>query len=130
MATKRHSDKATGEGEIMTVTLEVEQALQAQGRLADIWERQAQSDEGGNGGLAVGCENINYRWKTDAMRAVMARIREGEDPIKATEAVKVEAHIWIKRHNARRPKDTGWRRWEGSADDSIDGVLQAVLQAS
>lgn len=113
----------------MTITLEVERALQAQGRLADEWERQAQKGEEVDGRLPIGCANIGCRWRTDAMRALMARIRKGEDPAEAAEIVKKEAHIWIKRHNARRPQDTGWRRWEGSADDAIDGVLRAVSQA-
>lgn len=110
------------------MTEALEQALQSQERLANIWDAQARTDEGGVG-IPVGCENTNYRWATDAMRLTIALIRDGVTPSEAVKRAKEEARRWIKKHNARRPRDINWQRWEGSADEHIDGVHRAVHNA-
>ena len=83
------------------------------------WSGQAQKDEGGRG-IAVGAENINYRWKADAMMVLRMNVEGGTPLAQAVEETKAEAQEWIKKHTKRRPKDMNWQRWEGSADDTID----------
>jgi len=96
------------------------------GKTIDRFDAQARKDEGGSG-IAVGAANIEYRWKADALRDFRKRVNAGESPESAAEAVKKTARTWIEKHNARRPKDINWKRWEGSADAAIDSAVRTVL---
>lgn len=91
-------------------------------------ETQARKGEGGQG-LAVGAEYIGYRWNADAIRDFRNRLRKGENPQEASEAVKKTAREGIKQHNARRPKDVNWARWDGAVDSAIESALRIVLRA-
>ena len=107
------------------VSKEVDLALNKQ---IDRYETQASKDEGGRG-IAVGAENINYRWAADAVREFRDRVRKGVDPQQAADEVKELARTWIAEHNARRPNDINWKRADMAADSYIDTALRTVVQA-
>jgi hypothetical protein len=122
----RQSDfEASWEQARGVLSKEVDLALD---KLINRHEAQARKDEGGRG-IAVGAENANYRWGADAVREFRTRVRQGMDPEKAAEEVKALARTWIEKHNARRPKDINWKRWEGAADSFIDTAWRIVAQA-
>ncbi len=88
-------------------------------KLADIYDQQAKKGEGGSG-LAVGAEFINDRWKADSMRGMLRDVQSGMSIDEAEQKWKGEARKWIATHNARRPKDTNWARWDGAADSTLE----------
>jgi len=90
---------------------------------ADAFEAQAQQLEGGRG-TAVGAAEINDRIKADALRSFSRKVQGGMDPAEAATMVKAEARGWVAKHNARRPKDVNWKRFEGIADYVIDDAVK------
>lgn len=90
---------------------------------ADTFERSARKYEGGNG-LAVGSAGIDERMKADALRSIVRRVRKGEWIEGLESAVKAECRQWIERHNARRPKDVNWARWDGCCDSTIETAMR------
>ena len=71
---------------------------------------------------------MDYRWKSDALASMAADIRKGTPPSEAAESAKKEAKLWIEKHNARRPKDINWKRWDGAVDSVIDNALRYFSQ--
>jgi len=108
--------------------MNVEEALKIHDRLASGYSEYARQFEGGTG-LAVGCEGIEYRWKADLIRMVVSKILEGGDLAEIEKEAKETALDWVAKHNARRPKDMNWQRWEGSAFSAIESVCRDVHQA-
>lgn len=89
--------------------------------LASLFEKQAQIDEGfAFGRVSIGAENIEYRWKADALRLLLRRVKNGSTIEKAVNDTKSDAKSWIRRHNARCPKDINWQRWDGVVDSDIE----------
>lgn len=95
----------------------------------EYFETIAQETEGGIG-LAVGSGNIEYRWKSEAIRSMLRYLDQGLPLEDAKAKTKLDTREWIKNHNAKRPKDyQGWVRWEGSADDAIEQVCRDIHQS-
>jgi len=117
-------------GETVTPAKKSEQGLSsdAESELAKLIERyetQARKDEGG-AGIAVGAENINYRWAADALRHMRDRMRAGDSVEEAADSAKSKAREWIDKHNKRRPKDVNWARSETSADSYITNAVRVL----
>lgn len=96
-------------------------------KLADVYENQARKGEGGSG-LAVGAEFINDRWKADAMRGMLRDVQGGMSIHEAESKWKEQARKWIAAHNARRPKDVNWARFEGAADSALETASRMLRQ--
>lgn len=91
------------------------------------FSRFASAVEGGKG-IPVGAERIEYRWYEAAMYNLLDALRKGKSIDEAGAYAKEEARKIIKKHNAQRPKDVTWQRWDGAADAKIDATL-AVLRS-
>jgi hypothetical protein len=94
--------------------------------MAEMYAKQADKDITPGNMIPVGAENIGYRWKADAITSMLRHVEQGKTPEEAAGLARAEAREWIAKHNARRPKDTSWQRWEGSADDAIDMVSREL----
>jgi hypothetical protein len=113
-ATTRESEIETEQESTTPFT----EGLKRIAELADMYEMQAQQDEGGEG-VAVGAGNIAERWRADGLRSMSRRIQQGATVEEAANATKAEMKNWVNTHNARRPNDTNWQRWEGAGSDAI-----------
>jgi len=94
-------------------------------RRQEDWNKQALKYEGGKG-IPVGAEGVQYRWASDAMIIMQKAVEAGKTIDEAATEAKATARGWIEKHNARRPKDINWKRWEGAADTYIDDAVREV----
>jgi hypothetical protein len=96
--------------------------------LAAVWGKHAATTEGG-AGLAAGCGEIGYRWKEGVMYAFVDYVKQGMSIADAGAKAKDDGREFVKRHNARRPKDTSWQRWLGTADSAVDTAVRILTEA-
>jgi hypothetical protein len=93
------------------------------------WSEVARGYEGGKG-LAVGAEGIRYRWKSDIRLEIADYIeKQGLSVDEAVAKAKKTGRQWIAKHNAQRPKDINWKRWEGSIDSDIETVARKLRKS-
>jgi hypothetical protein len=96
-----------------------EDQFAAVSKLAEVWRGAWEKDQGGRG-IQAGSGNIDKLWDYEGMTMVASLVRKGSTITDAVAAAKADARQSIKKHNARRPKDPGWVRDEGSADKWIE----------
>ena len=85
-----------------------------------------------HGMLAVGSAAFDPFLMSEAIRLFLAALNKGADPAEAAEQAKSGAREAIRLHNANRPKDLNWQRWEGAADGRIESLhysLKVALKA-
>ena len=81
-------------------------------------ESVAKKTDGGIG-LPVGSGNVEYRIRSLAVKELLNVFLDKNDLDLAVSKAKIHARELVARHNARRPKDMNWQRWEGTADHDI-----------
>ncbi len=79
-----------------------------------------------HGETAVGSAAFDPFLKSEATADFLRGLSRGQTPAEAAEYAKAEARKTIANHNAKRPKDVNWARWEGSADSHIDTITREV----
>ena len=71
----------------------------------------------GPGEIAVGPGAFDSQLRAVALRGFLMELRRGADPAAALETARKHCRDAICAHNAKRPRDLGWRRWEGAGED-------------
>ena len=95
--------------------------------------KQMRSLHAPQGQLEVGPAAFDPFLQGEAYATVLAGIGRGLSPDESGAVAKVWARAAIKSHNAKRPKDYNWARWEGAGDNYIDTLvadLNAVVKVA
>lgn len=80
--------------------------------------------------LAVGGGGFDKALPCEVLSFFLRCLREGNSPVDAAEASKDYSRQLIQSHNAQRPNDLNWGRWQGAGDAKVDWALRIVLNAS
>ncbi len=104
-------------------TFEAMRKLQGE---VDKYHEDARKSEGPSGTIAVGSAAFDPFLRADSIATVLREVNRGKTPEEAGEIAKADARKAIEKHNAKRPKDINWARWEGSADATIDVAVRKL----
>ena len=103
--------------------------MRAQWDKAAAHERRAQSLSPRGGAIAVGAAHWDAWIQGEAIHEFLRRLREGDTPKQALKNAKEWAHGAVAAHNAKRPKDVNWKRWEGTADGGLETLHRSLNTA-
>lgn len=82
------------------------------------------------GALGVGAADFDAMMKAEARADVLRAVNQGKTPQEAEAIAKQAAREYVAKHNAKRPKDFNWQRWEGTADSTIESTARQLAQAA
>lgn len=89
----------------------------------------ARSLEAPLGEIAVGAGAFDPFLRAEGAQEYLSALRRGRDPDEALEEAKQWGSSAVAVHNAKRPKDATWQRWEGSGSDALEGLRRSLLRA-
>ena len=92
------------------------------------YSTEASKYEGGVG-IPVGTAGIEFRWKEAILYALKAAVKLDGVALKDVKDELVKYGKFLVRvHNARRPKDINWSRWEESNDHFIESTMREIAE--
>lgn len=93
------------------------------------WGKQALEHSPRSGEIAVGAAFFDYFLRSEGMEQFLSGLRRGYTPEQALERAKQWSEDAVNAHNAKRPKDVCWRRWEKSGQANLDSLHTSCLRA-
>jgi len=95
--------------------------------IAQAYDKQARSLEAPQGYIAVGAGAFDQFIRAATSQEYLSVLRRGGTPDEAWKSSKKLACLCVEKHNAKRPKDVNWQRWEGTADAFIDDLHRSLI---
>lgn len=95
--------------------------------IAREYETKARSLEAPYGTVPVGAGAFDAWIRGSTAQEYLSVLRRGGTPDDAWKAAKQYAHLCVGKHNAKRPKDVNWQRWEGTAGAFIDDLHRSLI---
>lgn len=83
-----------------------------------------------HGTIAVGGADFDEFVRGEALATLLGALSDGYYPSLAAVAAKMFARDAVRLHNAKRPRDVNWQRYDGTADLLIEHAIAAIVRAS
>lgn len=93
------------------------------------FEREAKRLQPPYGTIGVGAADFDPRVRADSLSTLLREIGRGKTPDEAMELAKQDARVAVSKHNAKRPNQIDWGRWEGTADSVIEHAWRNLRTA-
>lgn len=90
-------------------------------------EARSRALEAPYGTIAVGAGAFDPWLKGETAQEYLRELRRGSNPSGALTAALAYARECVAKHNAKRPRDANWARWEGTADAGLEGLHRSLL---
>lgn len=94
------------------------------GEEADRHMKAAQRADGDGVLLPVGAGHFDDLLAWCVRWGFLSALRRGCTPAESCAAAKLEARTCVARHNARRPREVTWQRWEGAGDTEAERLRE------
>lgn len=98
------------------------------GSEADQHFKRGRDLEGPPGTIPVGSAMFDETLQ-GAVREEFVRALRTAPTLEAAEQTAADAvRLWVRRHNARRPKDVNWQRWTEAGQADLEGIVRRVRE--